>query len=69
MKDVLLFHYLPVLWVKHPIPDNIREFWYYERPDILEYMQTAYKDLNIKWLPSHLPLKVLIEQYYQQKLN
>ena len=51
MKDVLVFHYLPILWYRHPIPNNIREFWYYERPDILEYMQGAYKDLNIQFLP------------------
>ena len=54
MKDVLVFHYLPVLWYKHPIPNNIREFWYYERPDILQYMQTAYKDLDIQLLPNSI---------------
>ncbi len=52
MKDVLVFHYLPILWYRHPIPNDIREFWYYQRPDILEYMQTAYKDLDIQFLPS-----------------
>jgi hypothetical protein len=51
MKDVLVFHYLPSLWSEYPIPNNIREFWYYQRPDILEYMQTAYKDLNLKFIP------------------
>ena len=34
------------------IPNDIREFWYYQRPDILEYMQTAYKDLDIQFLPN-----------------
>jgi hypothetical protein len=52
MKDVLVFHYLPLLWYKHPIPDSIREFWYYQRPDILEYMETAYKDVDIQFLPN-----------------
>jgi len=51
MKDVLVFHYLPVLWYKHQIPNDIREFWYYQRPDILTYMETAYKDLRINFLP------------------
>jgi len=51
MKDVLVFHYLPSLWWKHPIPDDVREYWYFIRPEILEYMQTAYKDLNIDFLP------------------
>ena len=53
MKDVLVFHYLPVLWYKHPIPNNVREFWYYQRPDILEYMKAAYKDLNLTLLPEN----------------
>jgi hypothetical protein len=52
MKDVLVFHYLPILWYRHPIPNDIREFWYYQRPDILKYMQTAYKDLDIQFLPN-----------------
>ena len=52
MKDVLVFHYLPILWYRYPIPNEIREFWYTERPDILEYMQKAYKDLDIQLLPN-----------------
>ena len=52
-KDVLVFHYLPILWYKYPIPNEIREFWYFKRPDILEYMQTAYKDLNLQVLPDN----------------
>jgi uncharacterized protein YggT (Ycf19 family) len=54
MKDVLVFHYLPISWYRYPIPNNIREFWYYQRPDILKYMQTAYKDLNIQFLPDNI---------------
>ena len=65
MKDVLVFHYLPVLWYRHPIPDDIRKFWYNERPDILNYMQKAYKDLNINFLPN----RILNEQRILQKLQ
>ena len=54
MKDVLVFHYLPILWYRHPIPNDVREFWYYQRPDILDYMQTAYKDLEIQLLPTSI---------------
>ena len=53
MKDVLVFHYLPILWYKYPIPNDIREFWSTQRPDILEYMQTAYKNLGIQFLPNN----------------
>lgn len=52
MKDVLVFHYLPISWYRYPIPNSLREFWYYQRPDILEYMQTAYKNLGIQFLPN-----------------
>ena len=62
MKDVLVFHYLPVLWYKHPIPNNIREFWYNERPDILEYMQAAYKDLEIQFLPDSITEQLNLNQ-------
>jgi len=64
MRDVLVFHYLPILWYRHPIPNEIREFWYKERPDILNYMQKAYKDLDIQFLPDKI-----VEQLNQQKLT
>ena len=54
MRDVLVFHYLPLLWYRYPIPNEIREFWYNQRPDILEYMQTAYSDLDVRWLPDNI---------------
>ena len=54
MKDVLVFHFLPILWYRNSIPNNIREFWYYQREDILTYMQTVYKDLNIQFLPDSI---------------
>jgi uncharacterized protein YggT (Ycf19 family) len=53
-KNVLVFHYLPILWYRYPIPNYIREFWYHERPEILDYMQKAYKDLDIQFLPDSL---------------
>jgi len=54
MKDVLVFHYLPISWYRHPIPNDIREFWYTERPDILKYMEKAYQDLDIQFLPDRI---------------
>jgi hypothetical protein len=64
MKDVLVFHYLPVLWYRYPIPNDIREFWYKERPDILNYMEKAYKDLNIQFLPDNI-----VDELIKQKLK
>lgn len=54
LKNVLVFHYLPILWYKYPIPNDIREYWYYERPDISKYMQTAYKNLDLQVLPDQI---------------
>jgi len=54
MKNVLVFHYLPNLWFRYPIPNDVRQFWYYERPDILDYMQTAYKDLGLTFVPEEI---------------
>jgi len=62
IKDVIIFHYLPVLWYRYPIPNEIRKFWYKERPDILDYMQKAYKDLNIQFLPDSI-----VEELNKQK--
>jgi len=54
VRNVLRFRYLPILWYRHPIPDKVREFWYTERPDILKYMQKAYKNLPIEFLPDRI---------------
>ena len=54
MKDVLVFHYFPILWYRHPIPNEIRDFWYKERPDILEYLQKVYHDMNLQFLPDEV---------------
>jgi len=64
MKNVLVFHYLPILWYRYPIPNDIREFWYNERPEILDYMQKAYKDLDIQFLPDSI-----LQNLNQQKLT
>jgi hypothetical protein len=66
-KDVLVFHYLPILWYRHPIPNEIREFWYQERPDILNYMEKVYKDLDIQFLPDQI-VKELNQQLLTIKL-
>ena len=64
MKNVLVFHYLPILWYRYPIPNDIREFWYKERPDILEYMEKAYQNLDIQFLPDNI-----VSQLNQEKLT
>ena len=62
LKDVILFRYLPSLWYSHPIPEDLREYWYTERPEILKFMQKNYKQLDIEFLPT----RVLKEMYEKQ---
>jgi len=50
-KYIMLFRHLPYLWYKYPIPNEVRKFWFFERPDILEFMQKSYKNLDINFLP------------------
>ena len=51
LKDVVQFHYLPYLWYKYPIPINLREFWYFDRPDILHFMEENYAQFGINFRP------------------
>jgi hypothetical protein len=51
LKDVIQFHYLPYLWYKYPIPTDLREFWYSERSDILNFMEKNYDQFGINFRP------------------
>lgn len=53
VRPIKVFRYLPVLWYKYPIPNEIREYWFTERTDILEYLLKAYKNTNIQFLPDN----------------
>lgn len=59
VRPVILYHHLPYLWYKYPIPNELREFWYYERPDILQWMEKAYKNLTIEFRPDSIVLDSL----------
>jgi hypothetical protein len=54
VQDVILFRYLPSLWYTHPIPNSLREFWYSERIDILNFMKKNYGHLQIDFLPDQI---------------
>ena len=54
ITNVMRFRYLPLLWYKYPIPNEVREFWYTQRPEILNYMQKAYQNLPIQFLPDRI---------------
>lgn len=57
-RPVKLFRYLPILWYKYPIPNEIREYWFKERTDILQYLLKAYKETNIQFLPDPVVLEL-----------
>nr|YP_009497091.1 hypothetical protein ycf89 [Psammoneis obaidii]YP_009497150.1 hypothetical protein ycf89 [Psammoneis obaidii]AWT39804.1 hypothetical protein ycf89 [Psammoneis obaidii]AWT39863.1 hypothetical protein ycf89 [Psammoneis obaidii] len=59
VENVLLFRFLPVLWFRKPIPNEIREFWFHDRPDILKFMQKSYGHLDIKLLPDSITISNL----------
>ena len=61
LTDVLVFRYLPSLWYQYPIPNDLREFWYTKKPDILTFMQKNYGQLDINFLPDRI-VKELIEK-------
>lgn len=65
MTEVILFRYLPTLWYKYPIPDELREFWYNERPEIYKFMKQHYGHLDIDFLPDRL----LKEAYENTQLH
>ena len=65
VENVILFRYLPILWVDEPIPNSLREFWYEKRPDILKFMQENYGQLDIDFEPN----SVLKEIYDKEHLG
>jgi len=51
LRDVIVFRYLPSLWYTDQIPNELRKFWYEERPDIYQFMKKSYGQLGIDILP------------------
>ena len=54
VQDVILFRYLPSLWYTDSIPNPLREFWYTQRLDILNFMKKNYSHLDIEFLPDRI---------------
>ena len=66
VQDVILFRYLPSLWYTHPIPNSLRNFWYTQRTDILNFMRKNYTHLDIEFLPDQI-LKDLSQYSHSTK--
>ena len=63
-EDVIVFRYLPYLWYKNPIPDDLREYWYTKKPEILKYFIENYNDLGIDFFPNRI-----LQTEYEQHLS
>jgi hypothetical protein len=62
--NVYRFGGIPKLWQEHGIPDELREQWYQERPDIIEHFFKYYNDMNIDFLP-----KRVLEEFYKTQVQ
>ena len=69
LKDVILFRYLPSLWYTNPIPNHLREYWYTERPEIYEFMEKNYGQLNINFLPDRLLENISDPQFLSENFS
>jgi len=47
VMPVIQFDGLPRLWYEYPIPNAIREYWFYDEPSIFGFMYNAYPELQI----------------------
>lgn len=63
-EDVIVFRYLPSLWYKYPIPDDLRQYWYNKKPEILEYFLKNYGNLGIDFLPDGI-----LQAEYENRIN
>ena len=68
MESVILYRYLPSLWMDEPIPDSLREFWYEKRPDILRFMQKNYHQLDIDFEPNRILQEIYDKEHASKPL-
>ena len=50
-KEVIFFRYFPQLWYEYGVPNELREYWFNDRPDILNYMIKYYDYLGLNFYP------------------
>ena len=61
VEEVTVFRYLPSLWYKYTIPDNIRESWYDKKREVFDYFIKYYGNSGIDFLPNRI-LKATYEE-------
>lgn len=62
--NVYRFGGIPRLWEQYGIPNELREEWYKERPEIIEHLFKYYNDVDIDFVPSRV-----LEEFYKTQMN
>jgi hypothetical protein len=62
--EVYRFGGIPQLWYEYGIPDQLREEWYQQRPDIIENLLKYYGNVGVDFLPSRI-----LEEFYKSQIN
>lgn len=55
---------IPQLWYEYGIPDQLREEWYRERPDIISNLLKYYGNAGVDFVPSRI-----LEEFYKSQIN
>jgi hypothetical protein len=62
--EVYRFGGIPTLWYEYGIPNQLREEWYQQRPDIIENLLKYYGNVGVDFLPSRI-----LEEFYKSQIN
>lgn len=62
--NVYRFGGIPRLWEQYGIPNELREEWYNERPEIIEHLFKYYNDVDIDFVPARV-----LEEFYKTQMN
>ena len=62
--EIYRFGGIPRLWYEFGIPDQLREEWYKQRPDIIENLLKYYGNVGVDFVPSRI-----LEEFYKSQIN
>ena len=62
--EMYRFNGFPRIWYENGIPDQLREKWYLEQPEVIKHFLTYYSSIGQDILPSRL-----LEQYYNNYIK
>ena len=65
----IVFRFFPITWEKYPIPNKLREYWYYKRPDVFKYLEKKYKMKEIDFKPDNVLKQIYDKQHMTQTIH